>query len=427
MIRFTPLQTYLVKAQNERVAYELALGTYDILNNGEIVPLATSEQSQEEFNRTASLVSSYGPKILSKKRDGVLGPITISGDQTIKDYLEENYDLLTMTEKVATDLIVKGSAVLAIGVNAQGEERVYRIGGAVSRVYAENNLDDPIGILAIEQLDDLVSYNVRIFTGNEVRLWEKVRAVSGLNFNRPQKIYEENVDYIAVYMDYNSDAYGLSIGEIEQITGILRSLLAIDMRLNRSSELFAYPRVVLTGQINTSTENGPADVIVLNEGGTLNYLLPPDYAHLLAQKKDQLEQLSELTTLPAGFLNKSQGNFPSGTAVSESNQAYNTSIARYARIISKGFTDIFYEFFRYKGFNVDGFSITLTPNLISSIDADIANSIGLLKEGLLTPAYVVSLIRRKFSDIDDATALDIIQRYEAANRILTPEDVLSQV
>jgi hypothetical protein len=427
MIRLTPLQTYLVKSQNERIAYELALGTYDILNNGEIVPLATSEASQEEFNRTSSLVSSYGPKILTKKRDGVLGPITINGDQRIKDYIEQNYDLLVMTEKLATDLIVKGSAVLAIGVNANGEEKIYRIGGFVSRIYSETNLDDPIGIIAIEQLDDLVTYNVRIFTKNQVLVWERVRAVQGLNWNRPQKVYEENVEYIAVYMDYNSDPFGMSIGEMEQIVGILRSLLAIDMRLNRSSELFAYPRVILTGQINTSAENSAADVIVLNEGGTLNYLLPPDYAHLLAQKKDALEQLSELTTLPTGFLSKAQGNFPSGSAVTESNQAYNTSIARYARIMSKGMTDIFYEFLRYKGFNVEGFSITITPNLITSIDADIANSIGLLKENLLTVEYVVSLIRRKFNDIDDAISLEIIERYQSANRILQPEDILAEL
>lgn len=422
-MKINPYQVYMEKAAAEAEAYEMALGTYRLLNNGSVVPLATDAESREEFERIANLVSSVGPKILTRKQDGIIGSITVTGSDEIKTYLDEEYDLRFLVERVVRDGIVKGSMGLALGIDEDRNTYVYRLGGYITRLFSDVDVDRQTGILQIEANETELSYEVRIFIGNRVQHWTNVRSLTGINWNAPHNEYENDVDVVAFFADYQSDDTGMSIGEMEQLVPILKGIMAVEARIHRVSEIFGFPKAVVSGTIQ-QVENSPTSVLHVSEGGSVNYLTPASFDNLIRQKVDLFNELNEIATLPSGFVGR--GNQPSGEAIKEANSAFNASISRYARSVSRLFTNAFYEFFKSQRMNVEGFSITINPNILVDRTSELDKAIELLEKGLLTPEVVVALIARIYEVTDDV-ALEILKRYREMSQIIPPDEILNQL
>lgn len=430
MIKFNPFAEYLEKSSSEAEAYELALGTYKITPEKNLLPQPRNDVGWSEFRRITALISSVGTKILTRKLDGIVGSFTHSGEGEIKRILDEEYDLRFMIDRVARDLIVKGSGALAIGLDYNNQPYVYRLGGFITKLYSEYDVDQDIGVLQIENSTDaktVNTYEVRIFTGNVVQHWTAVRNLSTINWERPDHEYENDVEQIAFFGEYMSSPDGYSIGEIEQVAPLLKGIMATEAMIHRNLGQFAYPFVVMKGTVqwlDPKGERNPSNVLTVSEGGSVELIAPPSAKHLLDAKEDLFVQLIENATLPKGFMGK---NPPSGEAVRESSSAFNASITRYARTLSRVFTNAFFEFFKSQGFNVDTFEIVVTPNILRSGIEDIHNAVELLEKGLLTPDYVIEVIQRHYDGISPERAKQILERYQEVNTLITPEDLLEQV
>ena len=430
MIKFNPFSEYLEKSTAEAEAYELAVGTDRITPEKNLLPQPRNDVGWQEFNRITKLVSSVGTKILTRKLDGIVGSFSHSGEGDIKRILDEDYDLRFMIDRVARDLVVKGSAALAIGLDYDNEPYVYRLGGFITKLFAENDVDQEVGVLQIENSSEGGygnSYEIRIFTGNVVQHWTNVREFSNVNWERPDHEYENTVEQIAFFGEYMSRADGFSIGEIEQVAPLLKGIMATEAMIHRNLGQFAYPFIVMKGTVqwlDPKGERNPSNVLTVSEGGSVELIAPPSAKHLLDAKEDLFVQLIENATLPKGFMGK---NPPSGEAVRESSSAFNASITRYSKILSRIFTNAFYEFFKSQGFNVDTFEIVVTPNILRSGIEDIHNAVELLEKGLLTPDYVIEVIQRHYDGISPERAKQILDRYQEVNTLITPEDLLEQV
>lgn len=430
MVKFSPLREYLEKSTAEAEAYELALGMFKITPDKNLLPKPRNDVGWAEFNRISSLVSSVGTKILTRKMDGIVGSFEHSGDGEMKRILDEEYDLRFMIDRLARDLVVKGSAALAIGLDIDNNPYVYRLGGFITKLYSEYDVDQEVGVLQIEQSESArvgSTYEVRIFMGNVVQHWTSVTEFGRINWDRPDHEYQNNVEQIAFFGEYMSRPDGFSIGELEQVAPLLKGIMSVEAMIHRNLGQFAYPFVVMKGTVqwlDPKGERNPSNVLTVSEGGSVELIAPPSAKHLLDAKEDLFIQLIENATLPKGFMGK---NPPSGEAVRESSAAFNASITRYAHIVSRIMTNVFYEFFKSQGFNVDTFEVVVTPNILRSGIEDIHNAVELLEKGLLTPDYVISVIQRHYDGISPERAKQILERYEAVNTIVTPSDILDQV
>lgn len=421
---YTLWNFYEAKSAKEAEAYELAVGNYTLANNGRIVPMATNLESQQEFDRIAGMVTSLGAKILTKKIDGIVGTISIKGSDRIKQHIEDNYEIRDLTEKVARDLVVKGSAALAIGVDADGVPYVYRLGGFVTRLPDPDDIDRISGVLQLSQNDDL-TWDVRVFQGSKVQEWKSIRRLSNLNPDAPHHEYENSVEQIAFYVEYNSDENNVGKGEVEQIAPILKGLMAVEFRIHRISEIFGYPKMVLSGPPLQDVDNSPTNAIIMSEGGRVEFLKPAEFNQLITQHGHLVTQINEITTLPHGFIGK--GNQPSGEAIREANLAYNASLERYATNVSRILTNAFWFLCDALGIPQDDLEITINPKKVADHQGDIDLATSLLEKGLLTPEFVVSLIRGKFNGITDEMAADIAARYQEVSQLISPEQLLAEV
>lgn len=420
------IKDYLRKATKEAEAYDLALGIFRIPNDGSIVPRATGELTREEFERTMNLVSSQGSRILSRKLDGIIGTISVTGSDAIKSEIDEQYDLRFLVERATRDMIVKGIAGLALGVDQDGVSYVYRLGGFIARLYSEVDVDQEVGLLQIEQNAD-GTYEVRRFYGSLVEHWTHVRDVRHINWDAPHNEYDNGVEYVSFTAAYQEDADGQAIGEVEQLAPVLKGLMAIDARIHRASEAFGYPIPVLKGTVTEIYDESRSIVnaIGLSENSSLEYLVPTGFDHLIKQKGDLVSQLDKIATLPHGFIGT--GNQPSGEAIREANQAFNSSVSRYSRLLSRLFTNAFYELFKAKGYDVTDFSLVINPNTIQDMESEINAAVMLLEKGLLTPEYVVSILQKKYEGINDDMAAQILEHYQSRNTLINPVDVLGSL
>jgi hypothetical protein len=425
-LSFNPFGAYITKSNQETEAYQLALGTYEIPNDGSVLPLG-EDVGAEALRRIGNLVSSVGPKILTRKQDGIVGAISVTGSDAIKSYIDDNYDLRFLVERVVRDGIVKGAMGLAIGTDENDEAYVYRLGGFITRIYSEFDADREVGILQIERNDPILkglgSFEVKLFMGNTVYHWRNVHSLQGINWDRPDATYENGVDYVAFYVDYQADEIGFSIGEMEQLVPILKGIMAVESRIHRVSELYGFPQTVVSGSFFEDEKN-PDGVWFVSEGGKVEYLTPASFDNLIRQKVDLFNQLNEIATLPSGFVG--QGNQPSGAAIKEANAAFNASIARYARLLSRLFTNAFYEYFRSQGIPAEDFAITITPQRITEDEMEIDRMVVLLEKGLMTPKFIVEMLQRKYEFTDEEAAA-VLERFEATNALLTPDDLLNEL
>lgn len=415
---------YLEKSASEVEAYELSTGTFRMIDNGMIVPPSSDEDSRRDFKRLSNLVGSIGPKILNRKLDGIVGGFNIGGDDVrIRQYLDENYDLRVLIEKVARDTIVKGIGGLAVGVDSDGEPYVYRLGGYITKLYSDIDIDTEVGVLQIEQNEDL-TYDLRVYEGGTVKHWTNKRNLSMTNLDNPDHIYESGVEQVAFTIEYQVDDANMPVGEMEQLAPLLKAIIAVESRIHRVSEIFGFPKPVIKGTIQ-QFENAPHNAIYVSEGGDVSYLVPASFDNLIKQKIDLLNELNEVATLPSGFVGR--GNQPSGSAIREANIGFNNSIERYSRLLSRVFTNAFYVFFGAIGFNVTDFSITITPNRVVDEIVTLDKALELLDRGLLTPEYVAGLVQRLYDGIDEAMLGSILERFEQVNSLATVEDVLAEV
>lgn len=419
----TLFKFYETKASEEAEAYELAVGNFRLVNNGKVLPLGTDLESKEEFERISNLVSSLGPKVLTKKLDGIVGNIGIRASDKLKSIIENDYFINDMAEKVARDLVVKGSAALAIGTDFDGEPYIYRLGGFIARLPNDADIDRSNGVIQITQ-DDMWNWDVRIFEGSTVRHWTGLRRLSQLDIDNPHNEYENQLDEIVYYGEYHSDDNNVAKGEIEQVSSVLKGIMAVEARIHRISEIFGYPKAVISGNI-LDVDNSPTSAIVVSEGGKVQYLTPAEFGPLLSQKRDLMSQLNEIATLPNGFIG--QGNQPSGEAIREANISYNNSLERYAGVVSRLLTNGFWALAKALRIEDGDVEVTVTPNRVENHEADINLAVELLGKGLLTTEYVVNVIRRKYSGISQEMIDEIIQQYEQVNALVAPEDILGDV
>ena len=415
---------YLTKATKEAEAYELAVGNYKLYNNGSIVPYATNLESTQEFERISSMITSLGAKILTKKLDGIVGTVSIKGSEAIKKHIEDEYEIRSLTEKLARDLIIKGSCGLAIGVDETDTPYVYRLGGFITPIFNPDDIDRVSGILQLMQNDDL-TYDVRVFEDNTVSEWKSVRRLQSIDIANPHHQYQNDVNSVAFYVDYSADENNVGKGEIEQIAPILKGIMAVEFRIHRISEIFGYPKMVLSGAPLQDVDNSPTNAIIMNEGGRVEFLKPAEFNQLITQHSHLLKQINELSVLPNGFVGT--GNQPSGDAIRESNNAYNASLERYTSNISRLLTNAFWFLCDALGIPKDDLEITITPNKVNDYIADIDTAVALLEKGLLTPEFTVGLIRKKFPGITDEMIDEIVSRYQSVSQLISPEDLLAQV
>lgn len=405
------------KARGEAEAYEVATSTYRIINDGSIIPYAEDE-GREILRRISGLVTSMGAKVLNRKLDGVVGNLTVDG-YAAKEFLREHYDLKDISEKLARDLIVKGAAGLALADGEDGTD-IYRLGGFITTLTDPDDVDKVNSIFQAQAGEDANTWTVRIYQGGLVQEWRNVRNLRDILNTRPVE-RESGITQIAFFASYQTDDAGTPIGEMEQLTPILKGIMAVEARIHRVSEIFGYPVPVIKGTIQERPAHSPTSAIIVNENGDVKYLTPADMQNLIGQKKDLVKQLDDIAILPAGQTLGYEP--PSGEALKEANEAFNVNVERYASKVTDLLTRAFTALLTARGISTEGFSIQLFPNYVRDEELMLEKAIQRLEAGLLPIGYVVRLLRGYYGDMTDAEAEEVIEAWKQREMIITPESL----
>jgi hypothetical protein len=410
---YTIFDYFESKAKQEAEAYELALSTYRLTNDGSIVPLGSGD-SYSVFQRISNLVTPMGAKILNRKLDGVVGNVVVQGSDRVRAIVNE-YDVKAMAHKLARDLIVKGSAGLALS----DDGGLYRLGGFIAALTDPYDVDKRLSIFQA-QLDEWNRWTVRIYQGNLVQEWTGLRRLREVLSVSPTERVSA-VSEVAFFADYQTDDSGVAFGELEQLAPLLKGIMAVDARIHRVSEIFGFPVAVIKGTIQEREGHSPQDAIIVSEGGDVRYLTPASLDNLINQKKDLMGQLDEIAILPANQRWGSEA--PSGEALREANEAFNASIRRYAETISVLMTDAFNGLLEARGINED-VGIHLHYNRVQDADDRLAKAIERLEKGVLPISYVVRIIQSMYDDITPEEVQEIIDSYQARNSVITADDLI---
>lgn len=380
--------SYEQKARQEAEAYEMALSTYRLKNDGSVVPYADGE-GVEVFNRISSLVASMGAKITNRKLVGIVGNLSVYGADR-----EKVPPLKEMATKLARDLVVKGSAGLAVS-----DEGVYRLGGFITPVTDANDVDKVLSIFQA-QADEDGSWIARIYQDSLVQEWRGLRKLTDLLRYRPKE-YSQTVAFLSTYQ---TDDAGMPLGEMEQLLPVLKGVMAVEARIHRVSEIYGFPTVVLKGNMVDPSGKAPTQVLQVSSDGSVSYLEPADMGNLIRQKKDLISQLDEMAILPAGQRFGSEA--PSGEALKEVNASFDSSLIQYASTISGLMTDAYRTCY-------GDVEIVLSPNRIQDNDEKLDKAISRLEKGLLPVSFVARMIQQVYPGLTEDEAATIVDSYSS--------------
>lgn len=403
------------KARREVEAFELAQSTYRIPNDGSVVPYAEGE-GNAVLSRISALVTSLGSKILNRKLDGIVGNLGITASDKAKAVVE-GYDLRALVKSLARDAVVKGSGGLAIGMGEEGPY-VYRLGGFVAPVTAEDDVDRVLSIFQA-QVDAKGKWVVRIYQGSLVQEWRGLSRLRDV-LSAPPSESHNGIPQVAFLAVAQSDDSGLPLGEMEQLAPLLKAIMAVEARIHRTSELYGFPVPIIKGTVQERPSHSPSNAIIVGENGDVKYLLPADMNNLIQQKKDLVANLDDVAILPVSSVLGYEP--PSGEALKEASTAFNTNIAHYARLLSKVLSKAFSALMAAQG-SSERVQVQVSANRLHDREQELANAIVHLEKGLLPISYLVRMLKAHYEDLSDDEAAEVIQGWNERRELVTPESL----
>ena len=389
------------KAEKESQSFDVALGNYEILNDGKLLPLATGTGLQA-FNRIKNLVNNYGPKILKSKLNGIGNYSINTTNQRARDILAL-YDLPKMIREAATDLIVKGITAVAIGTK-NNETKLFPLKGFVVNLPDLNDMSETVGIL--QAWTETGKWEIRLYREEGVYKWHRKKHLT--NFLNGHDEFEESQIYpLAFSVVAQADEEGISVGEVEQALPALLGVMAQIARLHRVQES-ALPRLKIKGQLNDTSNlrHVPDNALSVDKEGDVSYVEAPNLDGYIKTLEKLEETLLTSISVPEGLF----GNKVSGRSIELANAEYNASVETYANLLSDLFTKAFRQLFIANGFNADDFTITVKSKPVTDTQAELNDALTLFDAGIFEAVDLMDVVSKRFPTLSPERVAALVER-----------------
>lgn len=314
------------------------------LNAAELAPGMDGnapDESVQAFIRLAGTVQSFGPRILTLRRSGTIGAVNWGGDSEATDKRLAGLNLAALAARAHKNLLANGIAAAWAYTPEVGAPKLQVLGGYLEPLYGP---DDPAGeIVALYQVLPNPGdagrgrqYRVRVYDFLEgvVRQWDALAKPYAVG-SPPDRTFENQLPPSVMLGNTNQD--GLPVGEGASTLPLLKQDVSLQLRIIRNSQSHAFGMYAFTGEWELPSFMGPTQVLMGVDGATVNRLAPGDLAPLFAEHDRLLERLRADNRLP--FVSLSGGDFPSGEAITQANQAYISACVSDAATLSTGFTE----------------------------------------------------------------------------------------
>lgn len=348
------LQQAYVRAYLEGIARRVAtagealdwLSGKPTLDPAELAPgfdTTVPDETLQAFIRLAGTVQTFGPRAVTLRRTGAIGIVNWGGDNKVTDQRLTDLKLEALALRAHKALFATGITAFWTHVPpGTTDARLQVLGGYLEPLY--DPLDPAGEIVALYQVLPSPAgsnYRVRIYDFSEglVREWE--------NLNRPYNIaapptnvYENQLAPVVVLADVDQD--GFPIGEGVTALPLLKQELSTQLRIIRNSQTHAFGMYAFTGEWQLPTQLGPTQVLLGEVDGTVQRLAPGELAPLFDEHDRILERLRADLRLP--FVALTGGDFPSGEAITQANQAFISACRADAALLSTGLTQAVEDF-----------------------------------------------------------------------------------
>lgn len=309
-------------------------------------------ESLQAFVRLANLAQSSGPRALNLRRSGSIGNVNWGGDSEVADERLTRLNLPQLAQRAFKNRFANGiTAFWAYQPENTSEPRLQVLGGYLEPLYGDS---DPAGeIVALYQVlanpDSMQAsrqYRVRVYDLAErvVRQWDALAQPYAIG-RAPDRVFENQEPPAIVVTDTSQDGYAL--GEGQTILPLLKQELSVQLRIMRASQSHAFGMYAFTGEWQLPAYFGPTQVLMGGEAATVDRLAPGELAPLFTEHDRIQERIRADARLP--ITSMTGGDFPSGEAITQANQAYISACRDDAGAISAALTQAVASFSRLAG------------------------------------------------------------------------------
>jgi hypothetical protein len=317
------------------IAQQWLLGKLDS-TPAHLLPPVESGEGENALRRLGQQVNSIGPRVLSTKRNGVIGDITWGGDNPRADELIRALNLEETANRLFERLFGYGIAAIT-AFDGEDGPRLSRLGGYLEPVLDPYDIDIVMGLFQVQAEKTergVTKYRVRLWDWHDmpdelaiVREWDGVTDPSNLpgDGEPSEPIARPHWHIMQVGPD------GKPLGEFQQALPIVFSEWASQIRGDRAEEATAFPLMKISGEVLGAEKRGPSHIVEVSADGDVSYLLPGDLRQMHEHHSRKLERLREDLSLPGGALGTQT---PSGEALREANQKFIASCRAYANALT---------------------------------------------------------------------------------------------
>lgn len=298
-------------------------------------------ESLQAFIRLANLTQSGGPRALNLRRSGAIGNVNWGGDNDNTDERLARLNLDALAARAYKNYFANGiTAFWAYLPESGGDPRLQVLGGYLEPLYDDA---DPAGeIVALYQVlsnpDSMHAsrqYRVRVYDLEEraVRQWDGLAQPYAIG-RPPDRVFENQEPPNIVLSDTDQDGYAL--GEGRTILPFLKQELSVQLRIMRASQSHAFGMYAFTGEWQLPTYFGPTQVLMGGENASVDRLAPGELGPLFTEHDRIQERIRADARLP--ITSMTGGDFPSGEAITQANQAYISACRDDATALAAGLT-----------------------------------------------------------------------------------------